>query len=241
MILRRHVSFSSIFMSAALLLSAPAIQAQNPLPVFATGFCSTGLTPKAPQPQGCLNSKLVSPINPQGGGPIVDGNWDLAEPYPSAPATQPAPNPCTFSGSFKPAPVSAPYGGWYNPNDQLSQWIEPNGTTPGGWYIYRTAFTIPTAYPGYSHYELVINGKLLADDFVSGVFLEGEAGNSNSCRQVASYSSRSQLSSWNKLKITIPVAPESKGYLYFVVNNVNNGPNPTGLRVEFTSPYLYPF
>lgn len=33
-------------------------------------------------------SSLVTPVNPESGGPSVDGNWHLATPYPSAPYNQ---------------------------------------------------------------------------------------------------------------------------------------------------------
>ena len=229
-----------------LLLSGAFANGQTaPPPILATGFCSTGLTAKAAQPQGCLASKLVTPINPTNGGPIVDGNWELAEPFPSAPVTQPAPNPCLFTSSYRPVPVSDPEYYWYNPNDQLSQWIEPNGgsSTPNGWYFYRTRFAVPSAYPGYASYELVLNGQFVADNQVVAIYLEDPAGDSNSCRSVASFTNTSQDSYWNKVKIVVPVSPDSHGYLYFVVLNAlgTPGQNPTGLRVEFTSPYLYPY
>jgi hypothetical protein len=210
---------------------------------LATGFCDTGLTQKAPQPAGCLDSKLVNPINPQSGGPIVDGNWELAYPFPSAPYTQPAPGPCGFTSSYTPAAVDTPQYGWYNPDDKLSQWIQPPGGTPApGWFIYRTRFAVPSAYPGYANYELVMKGQLICDDYVAAIYLEN--GQDGTCNAVASFTSKSQLGSWNSFRFNSPLAPDSHGFIYVVAYNATNYPpanNPSGIRVEFLTPYLYPY
>ena len=50
----------------------------------AVGLCNTGLTP-ASAFTGCTTSVPVTPLNPETGGSSVDGNWQIASPYPSAP------------------------------------------------------------------------------------------------------------------------------------------------------------
>ncbi|MGO4881245.1 MAG: hypothetical protein ACLP59_10525 [Bryobacteraceae bacterium] len=131
---------------AALLLSSAAA-AQITIP--ANGLCNTGLTPASPLPDGCTTSTLVTPVNPDTGGPSTDGNWQLATPYPSAPNSRQAPDPCALT-SFGPAWVDAPWPTWLNPYDSISQWITPQTIGPetaGGWYIYRTAVPIPPIQP----------------------------------------------------------------------------------------------
>lgn len=81
-----------------LLSTAAAAQTQ----IAATGLCNTGLTPASPLPRGCTTSTPVTPVNPDTGGPSVDGNWQLAMPYPSAPYNQQAPDPCKLT-TFGPA------------------------------------------------------------------------------------------------------------------------------------------
>jgi hypothetical protein len=124
----------------SLLLSSLGVAQTIP----ATGLCNTGLTAASPLPTGCTTSTPVTPVNPQSGGPSVDGNWQLATPYPSAAWNQQAPDPCKLT-TFGPAWVDAPAQGWFDPKDGLSQWITPqsDANTEGGWYVYRTAFAIP--------------------------------------------------------------------------------------------------
>ncbi|MGA2740011.1 MAG: hypothetical protein ABSG65_21555 [Bryobacteraceae bacterium] len=127
----------------AMLLSLAAA-AQTTIP--ATGLCNTGLTPAAALPAGCTTSALVTPVNPESGGSSVDGNWQLASPYPSAPYNEQSPNPCTLT-NFGPAWIDDPWPAWYNPNDGLSQWMTPLAEGPvaaGGWYIYRTGLSNST-------------------------------------------------------------------------------------------------
>lgn len=163
-------------MKRLLLLIVPlaASVAQTHIP--ATGLCNTGLTPASPLPYGCTASTLVTPVNPQSGGPSVDGNWQLATPYPSASWNQGAPNPCSLT--FGPAWVDAPAQGWFNPGDGLSQWVTPqsDANTVGGWYIYRIAFPIPPTAPNSTKYELTVTGQLMADDEPSAIFLENPVG-----------------------------------------------------------------
>ena len=227
-----------------LLIGSNFAKAQNPL--LATGICNTGLTAKSPQPEGCLSSTLISPINPVGGGPIVDGNWAVAEPFPSASYVSAAPDPCTLAATYAAVPVSAAESFWYNPSDGLSQWIEPlGGSKPEpGWYVYRTRVAIPSAYPGYPSFELVVKGQFMADNNAVAIVLENPAGDVAKCRVVADFTSANQYQGWNNFEIATPVEPYSLAYLYFVVFNTAGNPvatNPTGLRVEFTTPYLYPY
>ena len=83
-----------------MLLFATLATAQTKIP--ATGLCNTGLTPASPLPKSCTTSTPVIPVNPESGGPSLDGNWQLATPYPSAAYNQPAPNPCLLP-TFGPA------------------------------------------------------------------------------------------------------------------------------------------
>lgn len=85
--------------SIVVMLSATFADAQT---VAATSLCNTGLTAKSVPPKGCTTSTLVTPINPLDGGPFVDGNWELAEPYPSVSFTQRAPDPCSFVSVYRP-------------------------------------------------------------------------------------------------------------------------------------------
>jgi hypothetical protein len=63
-------------------------------------LCNTGLTLASPLPIRCTTSVPVTPVNPQSGGSSVDGNWQLATPYPSAAYTHQAPNPCFLLARF---------------------------------------------------------------------------------------------------------------------------------------------
>jgi hypothetical protein len=220
-----------------LLLSSTAV-AQNRIP--ATGLCNTGLTPASPLPTGCTTSTPVTPVNPESGGPSVDGNWQLATPYPSARYNQEAPNPCSLT-TFGPAWVDAPWSSWFNPNDGLSQWITPQVEGPvaaGGWYIYRTAIPIPIA-SGSNKYALTVTGQLLADNTNVAIFLSKAPGH-DVCRPLTLMGG-SQSSMWNPFKLKATITSDSDVHLYFVVYNyVQDYLNPTGLRVEFTSAYFTP-
>ena len=223
--------------------SIPHAFAQSPGPVGISGLCNTGLTSKKPLPVGCQTSTLITPINPENGGPIVDTNWDLANPYPSAAANQPAPNPCVFTAAYLAPAVSQPYYGWYNPNDGLSQWIEPQDGSEGvspGWYLYRTSFPIPQAQSGSTLYKLEVTGQFLADDYVSAIYLEDPATNETACHEVAAFTSTGDAGSWQPFHISATVKPDTLAYFYFIVYNANSNYNPSGLRVEFTSRYLFP-
>jgi len=228
----------SILASALLLSTAAAAQTHIP----ATGLCNTGLTPAGLLLRDCATTTLVTPLNPESGGPSVDGNWELATPYPSAPYNQPAPNPCSLT-TFAPAWVDAPWPGWFNPDDGLSQWITPLVEGPvaaGGWYIYRTIFPIPPIVSGYDEYALTVTGQLLADNTAAAIVLSNASGH-QVCRTMAILSGSSQFIAWNPFTFAATVLPNHPAYLYFVVYNYeqSNG-NPTGLRVEFTSAYFTP-
>jgi hypothetical protein len=228
---------------AATLLSATMAAAQVHIP--ATGLCNTGLTPASPLLQGgCKSSTLVTPVNPESGGPSVDGNWQLATPYPSVPYNLPGPNPCSLT-SFGPAWVDAPWSAWFNPNDGLSQWIGPESDGPytaGGWYVYRTAFPVPPIPPGDGNYILTVTGQVLADDHAVGIELENPA-SGQVCKPVA-LTNLAGYSAWTPFSFAAAVVPNTGAYLYFLVYNIEFAPgqygNATGLRVEFTAAYFTP-
>jgi len=242
----RHRPILCVLM-AALWLSPIAI-AQSPIP--AVGLCNTGLTAASPLPVGCTGSTLVTPVNPQSGGSSVDGNWELATPYPSAAYDQVAPNPCALT--FGPAWVDAPASGWFNPSDGLSQWITPESDGPntvGGWYVYRTSFPVPSAQPG-SKYVLTVRGQEMADDENPGILLGRQVGNSLVCSGMAlpplvssaDIGSSGAEYGWQQFHFAVLVEPSSTVYLYFVVYNIpfpqGRTGNYTGFRVEFTSATL---
>ncbi len=231
-------------LGAALFLTAPFLSAQMP----ATGLCDTGRTPQSPQPLGCTTTSLVSPINPLNGGPFTDGNWSLAFPFPSAPYTEGPPDPCTINTLYDSAPVNVPWYTWFNPVDARSQWIEPlgGGATPAGWYIYRTYFDVPAAQNFNSYYRLETEGQLTVDDGVKAIYLENPASDRRSCRVLATFNSLGQESSWTSFHLSATrLIPGTRAFLYFVVDNSYLAfpvdENPTGLRVEFFSPYFLPY
>jgi hypothetical protein len=236
-------------LASALLLSAAA-SAQTTIP--ATGLCNTGLTPASPLPNGCTTSTLVTPVNPQSGGTSVDGNWQLATPYPSASWDESAPNPC--SRIFGPAWVDAPEAGAFNPNDGLSQFISPladGPNTAGGWYIYRTTLPVPPIVSGSTRYVLTVTGQLLADDEPIATFLENPAGEELSCKLLTltpliplPSQNFGSGGAWNHFRFAGIVRPNSSAYLYFLVYNIQfpsgvSG-NYTDFRVEFASANLTP-
>ena len=165
---------------SALLLSSAAVAQTIP----ATGLCNTGLTPASPLPTGYTPSTLVTPVNPESGGSSVDGNWQLATPYPSASYTEQAPDACRLE-TFGPAWIDAPFNpittpnpngtNWLNPPDDVSsQWITPLVIDPspaGGWYVYRTQFRVPAATSGVKEYILTVSARALIDDLPGGIFL----------------------------------------------------------------------
>jgi hypothetical protein len=169
-------------LSLSLSVFAAALSAQIP----AVGLCNTGLTPASVLPGvGCTTSVPVTPVNPPTGGSSVDGNWQLATPYPSGAYNHQAPDPCTLE-SFGPAWVDTSETA-FDPIDGISQWITPFSEQPseGGWYVYRTTVPTPASTSGSGKYLLTVTGHLLADDQVSAIAIEDPAGDTLGCRIVA--------------------------------------------------------
>jgi hypothetical protein len=136
----RIQSTVNLLVSALLLPVAAAAQTTIP----ATGLCNTGLTPASPLPTGCTASTLVTPVNPGSGGSSVDGNWQLATPYPSGSYIRQAPDPCLLR-KFGPAWVDAPWFNWFNPNDGLSQWITPEVDEPSAGRLVHLPDRLPNS------------------------------------------------------------------------------------------------
>jgi len=201
------------------------------------GLCNTGQT--AENLKGCTEV-LVTP-NPQGGGPNVDGNWDLAFPYPS-PFEGPG-GPCALT-QFEPAWVDTPLSLWLpNSASTASEWITPYaGETPQqpGWYVYRTAFPVPPLLPGgIAPTGVSISGQLASDNTMYTIYLESPAGSTN-CSLVTGQTfpvnpagaGDSDFQQWWPFSFTnaSAITPGAGAYLYFVVRNIDDA---TGLRVEF--------
>jgi hypothetical protein len=169
----------------------------------------------------------------------VDGNWQLATPYPSASYTAEAPDPCLLT-TFGPAWVDQPDSDWV-PNDSVSQFIMPDAvTSPAGWYVYRTAIPVPAAEPGATYYILNVAGRILVDDFAIGIFFNDSAAAAG-CKTVAlPPPASSGWTSWHPIKFSAPVTPGTIAHLYFVDFNNGTTPNPTALRAEFTSASFIP-
>jgi hypothetical protein len=55
--------------------------------MYRNGPLQHGLTPASSLFTGYTISTPVTPVNPESGGASVDGNWELATPYPSGPTT----------------------------------------------------------------------------------------------------------------------------------------------------------
>lgn len=231
---------------SALLWSVAAAAQTNSIP--ATGLCNTGLTPASPLPLGCTTSTPVTPVNPQSGGPSVDGNWQLATPYPSTSYTHQAPNPCKLT-AFGSAWVDTPGNNWFDPNDGLSQWITPEVDDPstGGWFIYRTAFPIPAIASGSTKYILSVTGQIMGDNSAVAIYIENPVNDTLTCRPVSLPAPEAGVNgygfaAWNPFDFATTLLPDTTAYLYVLVYNQtssNNG-NATGLRVKFTSANLTP-
>jgi hypothetical protein len=222
---------------AAILLFAGTAAAQI------TGLCNTGQTSKTIS--GCTGV-LVTP-NPGGGGSNRDGNWQLAYPYPST--LSPTHGPCDLR-SFVKAWVDTPDVLWLsNGVSSASEWITPydGDNSAAGWYVYRTAFHLPSLLPGgIVPTGLTINGQLASDNATYAIYLESPA-DSGSCSLVSGLpvpinpagSTFSDFDEWWPFSFTNSVAiiPGTNAYLYVVVLNLNDeqtgGPSNTGLRVEF--------
>jgi hypothetical protein len=235
-------SKANILVSALLLSSAAVAQTHIP----ATGLCNTGLTPASPLPTGCTTSTPVTPVNPGSGGSSVDGNWQLATPYPSASYTHQAPDPCKLT-TFGSAWIDAPWFNWFNPNDGLSQWITPEVDEPsaGGWFAYRTAFPIPPIASSSTKYFLSVSGQVMGDNSAVAMFLENPASDHRSCRSVAlpatGAAGGNAFTAWNPFSFATTLEPDTTAYFYVLVyNQESSNGNATGLRVEFSSAYFTP-
>ena len=234
-------------LSLSLSLPVAVLSAQIP----AAGLCNTGLTAASSLPGvGCTTSVPVTPVNPATGGPSVDGNWQLASPYPSGDYEHQAPDPCTLK-TFGPAWVDSVYS-QFNPADGISEWISPLSEQPsvGGWYVYRTAVPTPAASGG-GKYLFTVTGHLLADDQVPVIAIENPAGDILGCKIVAAPSLTNTPATttgavsfkWDPFEFAKTVKANSELYIYVVVFNVGNpddSENATHLRVEFTSAYFTP-
>jgi len=207
-----------------------------------TALCNTGQTRATAA--GCTGV-LVTP-NPTGGGPDVDGNWQIAYPYPSSVSS--STHPCSLS--YEKAWVDTPPSTWMPESaSTASEWITPydgEGNQLSGRYVYGTAFPIPAKLPGGSApVGFTINGRLASDNATSFVFV----GNVDSCTLVATLpepvnpagSGLGDFQDWWDFSFInpAPITPSTEAYLFFVVENAYDdttaGPSPTGLRVEFLS------
>ncbi len=217
---------------ATLLLFSTMAAAQIP------GLCNTGQTKATAS--GCTGV-LVTP-NPSGGGPNRDGNWQLAYPYPSD--LSPTHGPCDLA-HFVHAWVDTPLAAWLpNSVSAASEWTTPydgEGNYPKGWYVYRTAFPVPSVLSdGSAPTGFTINGQLASDNATFAIYLESPA-NSGHCSLVSGQpfpvNPDYNFQHWWAISFTnpIPVTPGAYAYLYFLVQNApsNGSPNTTGLRVEF--------
>jgi len=100
---------------------------------------------------------------------------------------------------------------------------------------------LPAQNPGY-YYLLFVEGVFMADNQAVAIYGEDPAGNTKTCGKVATFTTTNQQYAWNQFQFEGPVFPGTSAYLYFVVYNQSGSPtgNPTGLRVEFISPYFLP-
>jgi hypothetical protein len=207
----------------------------TPIPI--TGLCNTGLTTASSQPVGCAQQYVGNsdkPLIPEDPAWMVTGNWPRL-----IPPLQTTKNSTILvryrlldrHGWMQRRP------GWLNTNDGVSQWVTPlDVVSPGGWYVYRTAFQIPA---GTGTYLLTVEGRVLADDDAQAVFMENPAGSALGCRVVA-LPPPLTWTTWSPFGFVTPVTPGTYAYLYFVVYEGGGVPNPTGLRVEFMTASVTP-
>ena len=201
------------------------------------GLCNTGQT--AANVLGCTEVPVTA--NPRGGGPNVDGNWDVAYPYPLP--FEGFHGPCELT-EFEPAWVDTPWFSWLPDSaSTASEWITPyDGENPQapGWYVYRTAFPVPAVLPsGAAPTSVRVDGQLASDNSTFAIYLESPAG-SASCAFVSGQhfpvnppgAGFGDFRQWWPFSFTnaFAIAPGAGAYLYFVVRNTDNA---TGLRVEF--------
>jgi hypothetical protein len=139
------------------------------MPLFVTvataqiaGLCNTGQT--SATLTGCTGVLVPSAPN-FFGTPNLDGNWEIAYPYPSSLADN---TPCLLS-RFIEATVDTPNGSWLpNSVSSASESTMPDGgggyMLPLGWYVYRTKFPIPSVLPGGGVPKGVTNCQLAWDN-----------------------------------------------------------------------------
>jgi hypothetical protein len=139
------------------------------------------------------------------------------------------------------------------PNDvsAASEWITPydgEGSPPAGWYVYRTAFPVPSVLSDGAVPTLItINGQLASDNPTYAIYLENPA-HSGKCSLVSGQPfpvnrrgiGTGDFEQWWPFSFTnaFAITPGTGASLYFVVENAfenNDPPSPTGLRVEFFS------
>jgi hypothetical protein len=216
---------------SAMLLFATMAAAEIPT------LCNTGQTHEAGS--GCTG--VLAPPNPTGGGPDRDGNWVLANPYPS-PLSSPD-SVCELK-SFVPAWVDTPNGAWLpNGSSTASEWITPydgEGDLAPGWYVYATKFLVPTVlYGGTVPTGVTISGHLASDNSTYGIYMANPAaGLCSPARDLpVPINPDSSFTEWSDFSFTNPIAitPGAPLLLFVVVQNAAGGDTPTGLRVEFFS------
>jgi hypothetical protein len=134
-----------------------------------------------------------------------NGNWQIASPYPSAPYTSSAPNPCRLQTTYLGAPVNVPFYERYNPESELSQWIGPNG---GG------STPVPGLYQGLPPNSVPPSGQLLSDNAAAVMDLHAVGDTSAGCNVAETSAIANQYSSWNAFALTGPVVPATHQAIY---------------------------
>jgi hypothetical protein len=207
------------------------------------GLCNTGQT--SATASGCTG--VLVPPNPNASGtPHLDGNWELAYPYPSTLLGDHS--PCLLQ-IFESATVNTLNPAWLpNSVSAASEWIMPVGgayVLPAGWYVYRTKFPVPSVLPsGGVPTGVTINGQLASDNATFWIYLESPA-RSASCALVSGQNfpvnpvGGSTYQQWWNFSFTnsLPITPGAPAYLFIVIENgpAVPGGSATGLRVEFSS------
>jgi hypothetical protein len=127
-----------------------------------------------------------------------------------------------------------------------SEWITPavgDQTAPGGWYIYRVTFPVPSVLAsGAVPASVTINGQLASDNGTYAIYLESPAHSAN-CSLVAGQQfpinppAGSTFQQWWPFSFTNAreIEPGANAFLYFLVqNSPSTAYNPTGFRAEFS-------
>ena len=205
----------------AAMASAAIMPAADPIP----GLCNTGVVGTCNGGPGTLGLQAVG---------SADLNWGLATPAPSAPSATPI---TTVTGlTFGKAFVNSPDSGW-TVNGPASEWITPPvENSPGGYYVYQTTFTIPSAYlPS----TAMISGTFTSDNEGISIFLNGSLVTSGVVFPGPGDSGSPFTGSFN-LNFANAVFTNGNNTLVFVIRNrgqggIDSSNTPTGLRVEFNS------